>query len=863
MHNAERSDSVAQLVEAALECDPAQRAQFLENACPDDPELRAEVESLLRFQQQAGGLMERPAYEISSAMFSEEGAELAAGDVVDNYKVMSLLGAGGMGEVYLAEDMKLERRVALKVVKRGVGSPGILRHSRKEQKILAGLNHPNIARLYGTGITPSGSPFFVMEYIEGERLDIYCRNHDLSIPDRLALFRKVCGAVSYAHQNLIIHRDIKPANIRVTPDGEPKLLDFGIAKLLDPETPALAESTMTVAALMTPEYASPEQVCGENITTVSDVYALGVVLYELLIDRRPYAITSRNPAEIARIITEQQPIRPSIAVTATNGTPHYKASTSKLLKGDLDNIVLKTLRKEAGRRYASVAQVSDDIRRYLEGRPVTARKDTVGYRAIKFVKRNKIGVAAAAVILLSLVAGIAATAVEARRANQQRARAEKRFDDVRRLANALMFEIHDSVKDLQGSTPTRRLIVSRALEYLDSLAREASGDPHLQRDLASAYEKIGDIQGNPYSANLGDVDGALNSYRKALAIRRKLETADQTVEARMELGRSYRAMGDILEQKGDVAGTMENYRHSTSMFEELAAAYPTNPSVQDELARAYEAQGDGLGRVPNSAAERLKSYASALSIRQKLLAQKASDLKLRRSVGLTLLKVGGANDAKNPESVENIRHGIDMLEALSTEYPDNQRARREVGYGYYQLGNTLVEAGDYSLALESRRKAFAIRQEIAAQDPKNAQALFDLAVAHADVSEALTATGSIPEALDHARNALSILRQLSAADPINAVYSRNIGLCYEKLGTALENLGADDKRVPAQRVADWTEARNWFEKAFRLFSELRGRGTLMPADSGQASKFERKIRECDDAIFRLKEPSRSADASGA
>jgi eukaryotic-like serine/threonine-protein kinase len=863
MDNPAGSDLVARLVEGALECDPAQRAQFLEKACLDDLELRAEVESLLRFQQQAEGLMERPAYEMSSATFPEESAELAAGDIVDNYKVLSLLGEGGMGEVYLAEDMKLERRVALKVVKRGVGFVGILRHSRKEQKILAGLNHPNIARLYGTGSAPSGSPFFVMEYVDGERLDDYCRNHDLPILDRLALFRKICGAVSYAHQNLVIHRDIKPANIRVTPDGEPKLLDFGIAKLLDPETPVLEESTMTVAALMTPEYASPEQVSGENITTASDVYALGIVLYELLTDRRPYAITSRNPAEIARIITEQQPIRPSTAVTTTTGTPNYKASRAKLLKGDLDNIVLKTLRKETTRRYASVAQLSDDIRRYLDGRPVTARKDTVGYRAIKFVKRNKIGVAAAAVILLSLVAGIAATAVEARRANQQRTRAEKRFNDVRRLANALMFEIHDSVKDLQGSTPTRRLIVSRALEYLDSLAGEASGDPQLQRDLASAYEKIGDIQGNPYSANLGDIDGALNSYRKALAIRRKLETVDQTVEARMELGRSYQAMGDILEQKGDVAGTMENYRHSTSILEELAVAYPANPSVQDELARAYEAQGDGLGRVPDSAAERLKSYASALSIRQKLLAQKTSDLKLRRSVGLTLLKVGGAEDAKKPESVESIKHGIDMLETLSAEYPDNQRARREVGYGYYQLGNTLVEAGDYSSALESRRKAFAIRQEIAAQDPKNAQAVFDLAVAHADVSEALTATGSTTEALDHARNALSILQQLSAADPTNAVYLRNIGLCYEKLGAAFVSLGADNNRVRTQRVTDWTEARGWFEKALRLFSDLRGRGTLMPADSGQTSKFQRKIRECDEAIFRLNEPSRSADVSGA
>ena len=851
MHKAAKSDAVAQLVEAVLELDPVERSLFLENACRDDPDLREEVESLLRFQAHADKLMQKPAYEMSSTILAEGRAELATGDVVDNYRVLSLLGEGGMGEVYLAEDLELDRRIALKVVKRGVGALDILRHSRQEQKILAGLNHPNIARLYGTGSTPGGLSFFVMEYVEGERLDDYSRNRDLSILDRLSVFRKVCGAVSYAHQNLVIHRDIKPANIRVTRDGEPKLLDFGIAKLLDPETSSFVESTMTVAALMTPDYASPEQVRGENITTASDVYALGVVLYELLSDRRPYAITSRNPAEIARIITEEEPTRPSVAASRTNGSPSRWVPRAKLLRGDLDNIVLKALRKETARRYASVAQLSDDIRRYLTGRPVTARRDTVGYRTIKFIKRNKIGIAAAAVILLSLIAGIAATAIEARRANQQRARAEKRFNDVRRLANSLMFEIHDSVKDLQGATPTRRLIVSRALEYLDSLAGETSGDPQLQRELAIAYEKIGDIQGNPYSANLGDVDGALVSYRKALSIRGKLETADQTIDAKMEIGRSYRAMDDILKQKGDVAGTMDNYRRSTAMFEELAAANPADPSIQDELARAYEAQGDGLGRVPNSAAERFTSYTGALSIRQKLLAKKPSDLKLRRSVGLTLLKVGGANDPRQPESVQSIKRGIDMLEKLSAEYPDSQRARREVGYGYYQLGNSLVEAGDYSLALESRRRAFAIRREIAAQDPKNAQAIFDLAVAHADLSEAFTATGSASDGLEEAKTALSILQQLSAGDLANAVYSRNVGLCYEKLAAGFQRLGADETRSSTQRITDWTEARSWSEKALHLFSDLRNHGTLMPADSEQCAKFGNAIRECDEAISRL------------
>ncbi|HTL78210.1 MAG TPA: serine/threonine-protein kinase [Candidatus Babeliales bacterium] len=533
-HNAARSDSVAQLVEAALECNPQERAQFLEKACPDDPELRAEVESLLCFQQQAERLMQKPAYEMSAAIFPEEGLELAAGDIVDGYRVLSLLGEGGMGEVYLAEDLKLERRVALKVVKHGVGSPGILRHSRKEQKILAGLNHPNIARLYGTGSTPSGSPFFVMEYVEGERLDDYCRNHDLSIPERLALFRKVCGAVSYAHQNLVIHRDIKPANIRVTPEGEPKLLDFGIAKLLDPETSVLAESTMTVAALMTPEYASPEQVRGENITTASDVYALGIVLYELLIDRRPYVITSRNPAEIARIITEQEPVRPSAAVTTTTGNPDNRASRAKLLKGDLDNIVLKTLRKETARRYASVAQFSDDIRRYLEGRPVTARKDTLSYRTIKFIGRNRVAVAAAGLVGAAIITGLIVALWQAQNARQQRDLAQRERLKAERINTFLQRMLSFSNQSITSVSPVAQKRDVTVNEMLDQITPQVEAELSHQPDVRSQVQRT---IGSAY-ASQGRYDLAEINLRAALSAQTQLygQASSQVADTTAELG---------------------------------------------------------------------------------------------------------------------------------------------------------------------------------------------------------------------------------------------------------------------------------------------------------------------------------------
>jgi serine/threonine protein kinase/tetratricopeptide (TPR) repeat protein len=844
-------ERIADIVESALECDLSERAEFFEKACRDDVDLRKEVESLLGFEGKATDFIEKPAYEIAAETIVDPGGELKAGEQLKEYKILSLIGEGGMGEVYLAEDTKLGRKVAIKLLKFGLGTTNIIRRFQQEERILAGLSHTHIAQLHGGAVTPAGLPYFVMEYVDGARLDDYCRHLQLSIPQRLTLFRKICAAVSYAHQNLVIHRDIKPANVRVTPDGEPKLLDFGIAKLLDAETSTVGEATMTFAAVMTPDYASPEQVRGENMTTASDVYSLGVVLYELLTGKRPFRIKTRNPNEIVRAITEQEPVRPSTAVVKDDRNSTSEIRDSKLLKGDLDNIVLKALRKEPIRRYGSVAQFSDDVRRYLEGRPVTARKDTFNYRAAKFVKRNKIPVTAAALLFLTLIGGIFATALEARRAHQQRARAEKRFNDVRRLANSLMFEIDDSVKDLQGSAPTRRLIVSRALEYLDSLASEASDNPGLQRELATAYEKIGDIQGNQYVANLGDADGALASYRKALAIRERFASAVGTLDAKMELGRSYRAMGDIMEQKGDVADSMENYRRSKATFEELAAANPKEFSVQDELARAYETLGDGLSRSSNSTGERLKSYQTALSIRQQLLAEKPSDQNLRRSVAVTLLKVGAADDAKKAGSVENIKRGIEILEGLSAENPDNERARRDVGFAYHQLGNTLAEAGDYQAALESQRKAFAIRQRIAAEDPKNAQASLDLADAYGDLCGALIATGASVEALGQAQQALSILQHLSAADPTNAVYLRNIGLCYESSANALSHLGADKTISQSQRIKDWNEARSWFEKALGLFSELRTRGSLMPADSQQTAKFSAKIRECDDALAQL------------
>jgi non-specific serine/threonine protein kinase/serine/threonine-protein kinase len=842
----DQTERVAELVDAALQREPAERAAFLDEACRETPELRAEVDSLLAFQNDARDFIETPAYESAGEVVLDQIGELRVGQSLGDYKIVSLLAEGGMGEVYLAEDTALDRKVAIKLIKAGLGATSFVRHFRNEQRILAGLNHPNIARLYDAAITNEGLPYFVMEYVEGARIDGYCRANSSSLGERLQLFLKVCAAVGFAHRHLIIHRDLKPANIRLTPEGEPKLLDFGIAKLLDPETASMAEQTMTLQALMTPDYASPEQVRGETMTTASDVYSLGVVLYELLTGQRPYRLTSRRPDEIARAIREQEPTRPSSAA----GSAPSAIQNPKLLRGDLDNIVLKAIRKEPERRYQSMRQFAEDIERHLDGRPVTARKDTIGYRGEKFVRRHAVGVAAAALVLLTLIGGVIATLVEAQHAEKERALAERRFNEVRQLAHSLMFEIHDSVQDLQGSTPTRRLIVSRALQYLDGLARDAGNNSDLQRELAAAYEKVGDIQGNPYTANLGDADGALTSYRKATAIREGLNKSDSSAEARLALAISYRGIGDIMMLKGNLIECLKNYRHSLLLIEELAKSFQTDLPVQRELGRAYDTLGDGLARTEQNA-ECLQAYRKSLAIHRHLAEQNPKEEKLQRSVAIELMKVADTEGVLKAEATANINEALAIFARLSAADPENARARRELGWAYYQAGKILSALGDQAAALPDRQKALDVRERVAADDPKNKQARFDLAAANGELAESYENLHEPEKALEHARRCAELFNELVASDPQNVIYSRNLGLACERVGGAQTLLAKDETQPAAKRLQNLREARSSYAKALELFTGMRDRGALMPNDAHQIPKFTKKIGDTDVEIGKL------------
>jgi eukaryotic-like serine/threonine-protein kinase len=571
---------VKELFQEALDRPPQQRDAFLAEACASDPDLRGEVLSLLASHDEAEGFLEGAALPAASW----EGRRVGA------YRILGEVGRGGMGTVYRAvrADDEFQKEVALKVMRGGRDAAALVSRFHGERQILARLDHPNIARLLDGGATEQGEPYLVMEYVFGQPIDSFCEERTLSTAARITLFRAVCQAVQYAHQNLVVHRDIKPGNILVSADGIPKLLDFGIAKVLaaDPtEAP-----TQTVFPALTPDYASPEQVRAEPVTTASDVYSLGVVLYEILTGQRPYRVGTPVPAEIVRVVCEFEPEKPSTIVRrprtteATTAAAHSGPSLpepetddprlQKLageLAGDLDTIVLKTLRKEPSRRYASAQELSDDLGRYLEGRPVLARADTLTYRATKFVRRHQTAAVAAGLIVLSLLGGIVATAAQARLAEANRAKAEQRFSEVRTLARSFLFEIHDALRDLEGSQKARETLVKRALEYLDGLAPEAGDDPVLLEDLAASYERVGDVQGGPRDASLGDGPGALASWRKAEALRAKrLAVEPRSVDALVKLVRSQCRVATGLTATGREAEARETVGQARSLLESRA-----------------------------------------------------------------------------------------------------------------------------------------------------------------------------------------------------------------------------------------------------------------------------------------------------
>lgn len=830
----ERWHQIKALLTDALERPPAERAAFLDEACGSDAALRAEVESLLAYEDAPGvsdfradDLQAEPAATVTGTPTREP---TLAGRRIGPYQIVREIGQGGMSTVYLARRVdEYRQQVAIKLIRPDMNTDFVLRRFRNERQILASLDHPNIARLLDGGTTADGLPYLVMEYIEGVPIHEYCDAHNLATEERLTLFRQVCAAVQYAHQHLVIHRDIKPSNILVTAEGVPKLLDFGIAKLLAPELAAQTlDQTSPALRLMTPAYASPEQIRGDAITTASDVYSLGVVLYELLTGHKPYRVTSESPQELMRAVLEDEPSRPSTAVmlieevrtadgtsrptlTPESVSKRGEGSPDKLrrrLKGDLDNIVLMALCKEPERRYASVEQFSEDIRRHLEGLPVIARPATLGYRAGKFIRRHKAGVAAAALIVVILVTGIIGI-------NQERTRAERRFNDVRKLARAVVFDYHDAIADLPGATPVRQRLVKDALDYLDSLAKEASDDRALQRELAAAYVKIGDVQGNSRMANLGDIGGALQSYRKSLAIRQALVEAEPTnSDVQSELAESHERMGTLLRDTGDVNGAEQSYRRATTILEKLSSTAPENVELRRKLAAAYARVGDikAWPRSPNlgDMVGGIEYYRKALAIRESLSGARPADVALRAELQEThqvLADVLLSNN-KLADAEPHARRAVALAESLVAADPTSVTARRALMRSQDALANWLERVGEPEKALALYRQLLASAEALIAADPDNVQAQADLAARHTRLGHLLISMSDPARALEHFRQALKLNEAIAAADPKNDAARRLIANDYQNLGVAQAQAGDVSGALTSHR------------RALRYFEEL-------------------------------------------
>ncbi len=895
--NSASLERLKEIFHSARELPPGERDAFLADACGTDEQLRQEVEALLKSDRAADDFIADPPARLVADAFGGSPDPSEAGRTIGQYKLLTRIGTGGMGAVYLAEraDQQFQMQVAIKLIKRGMDTDSVLRRFQHERQILASLEHPNIARLLDGGTTEEGVPYFVMEYIEGHRMDRYAEEHQLSISDRLELFRQVCSAVSYAHQRLVVHRDLKPSNILVTPAGVPKLLDFGIATIIQPNDSAGTLPTITAVSIMTPEYASPEQIEGAPATTLSDVYSLGAVLYELLAGRPPYRPRNRSSQEIMQAISTAQIEKPSAAVS--------RPEDARRLRGDLDNIVRMAMRRETARRYLSVEQFSEDIRRHLAGRPVVAQPDTLSYRSGKFLRRNRLGVSAAALLFLTLVGGIAATTWQARRATIQKhrarteqARAERRFNEVRKLANSVLFDYHDAIKNLPGATKVRERLVKDALNYLDSLAGEAQGDPELQRELAAAYERVGDVRGGDSSGSLGDLSGAIESYTTALRIREALVALNaDSVQARRDLASSHQKTGWLLLETGETSNGVDHLRKALTLYLDLTREQPTNADLQFDLADTCNKLGYAV-RQRGDLVGALEQHRAALAVCEKLAASQPRNQRYRRTLWTSHERIAAVFWLQKDVAgaIEANSNALALGEALIVEDPINADYRRLLVLTY-QHGGDYRERSDKLGALEHFRRAAALEDELLAADPANALIRKDLAYAHQKIAGFLADLEDNSQALLYFSKALESYEQVFTEAPTDILSRFRAAICragvagmqarlgesdsavaechkaiallqgitedatnvqlrsnraqgYEYLGYVYLALAASPTASASEIGQRMSASRDMFQQSLNVLVDLRNRGMLAAANEVWAKNIAGEIAKCDTAL---------------
>ncbi len=753
---------IKEVFHTASSLPPDERPEFLERACQGDSDIRAEVERLLDSINQANDFLESPHDDFRPILGGVTNFdEMVAGQQIGPYQIVNVIGEGGMGVVYLARraDGTFKKDVAIKLIKRGMDTRTVLRRFALERQTLAMLNHPNIARLYDGGSTDDGLPYFVMEHIAGLPITKYCREKRLSIEDRLRLFRKVCAALSYAHRNLVIHRDLKPANILVDASGEAKLLDFGIAKLLSAdEATATSEMTAQGACFVTPEYASPEQIKGQQVSTSSDVYALGILLYELLTGRRPYSFQNRSPLEIERTITKANPVPPSQAITpsqASGGQIGISAGKlSKKIKGDLDTILMKALQKEPDRRYDSVDQLSDDLRRHLEGVPIIARQDSTKYRVGKFIKRHRIGLAFLVAIFAALLAGIAGFSWQAEIARKEASKANQTLTFLRKMLSSAdplsagrkltatemldkaaeripkelqpFPEIEGEIRSILGEAYQHQGDYDKAYEHFqaniellsnhygnnDPLVangfRELAVIEHYRGNLTEAdslyrraltlYRQIGETNSGDYAVAMNDFGTILLDHAQYDSAKNVFENSLHLMKQVFEknhfqIGSALNNLAFVLDEQGDYTRADTVYSEALTVFRHnFGSEHPEIANSLNNLAFVKLNLGDTLAC--------LQLHEEALSMQRKILGEDHPD------IGVTLHNIAAVTFYKKEYNRAKPR-AAEVIEIFSKHYPPDHIY---LGSAYFLMGRILSaldeqDAEDYLIKTRKIRTA--------------------------------------------------------------------------------------------------------------------------------------------------------------
>jgi len=779
--NTEEWNRSSELFQKAIELPVTEQEDFLAGLDKTVPDLSDAVRNLVKAHYQAGTFL--------SGTVADT-IQVNTGDRIGSYEIREQIGQGGMSTVYRATraDGQFEREVAVKFLHGLFPGKEMMSRLHKEQNILAQLSHANICRLLDAGVTENGRPYFIMEYVDGTSIDEYCSEHKLTVFEILDLFIQVLEAVQYAHQRLIVHRDLKPSNILVSKNGEVKLLDFGIAKIVSEDSESDVMKTKTGLFLMTPEYASPEQINNDIITTSSDIYSLGLILCKLLTGELPYNIQSDNPLEIGKVITATKPAKPSsIAADQKNG----RSIESSQLKGDLDNIILKALRKDPEERYQSIGQMFQDLQNFRLDLPVSARSESATYRLRKFVKRHKVAVVVSAATLIFICASALVAIRQANIADEQREIAEQRLADIRDLTSSMMFEIDDALQPIPGTTPVREMIADNTIGYLDRLSELENKDVSHQLELASSYRRVGSLLGNPTQSNLGKPARAHENLNKSLALVNAALSKGEREELLKEKALILEKRGDVLVALGQLEQAKIDQGSAAELFDLLHHQHPES-GYEFMKAVVFLKLGDLLGNpkftnmgLPDSS---LVYYTKAEDIFDRHYLQLPRDTRNVRFKGLIYERFGDIYDLKdqNQKALQHFSLSMEFRKTYAELAPLNTNAIRDLAVSHEKVAQIHLQQNNLEAAKKNYQESFSTFEWLAKRDSSNAGAIQSLAISHIQLGDLAyhpdqPSFGDNKTALHHFNESKSLLIKVNEIDSTNARNSFLMNLVTNRL----------------------------------------------------------------------------------